>query len=104
MAADAGRPVTALRVDGGASKNDLLVQLQADLLDARVDRPRFVETTALGAAYLAGVGAGVFSGLDDVKKAHAIEREFEPAMSSEEREKRLARWTDAVERTRSERA
>ncbi len=104
MAADAGRPVTALRVDGGASKNDLLVQLQADLLDARVDRPRFVETTALGAAYLAGVGAGVFSGLDDVKKAHAIEREFESAMSSEEREKRLARWTDAVERTRSERA
>lgn len=97
-----GEKLTRLRVDGGAAANDLLMQIQADLLDVPVDRPTNVETTALGAAYLAGLGAGVFPDTDAIKAAHAVERSFEPAMESEARAKRLQRWNDAIRRARSD--
>lgn len=101
MAADAGKPIEALRVDGGASRNDLMMQFQSDLIDARVDRPANIETTALGAAYLAGLAVGVFENLDAIVKAHRIEHSFEPSMDKSAREHHLSHWRDAVERTRS---
>ncbi|MAQ18545.1 MAG: glycerol kinase [Sandaracinus sp.] len=94
-------PLNRLRVDGGASANDLLMQIQADLLEVVVDRPANIETTALGAAYLAGLGAGVFPNTDAIRAAHTVERSFEPSMESETRAKRLDRWNDAIRRARS---
>ncbi len=102
MVADAGRPLGRLRVDGGASANELLMQTQADLLDVEVDRPASVETTALGAAYLAGLAVGVFSDLGAVAKAHRIDRTFRPAMSPSVRNTHRDRWRTAVARARSE--
>ncbi|MBK8169907.1 MAG: glycerol kinase GlpK [Sandaracinaceae bacterium] len=102
MAADAGKPLARMRVDGGAAANELLMQFQADVLGVHVDRPKSVETTALGAAYLAGLAVGVFEDLDAVKKAHHVERTFSPRMSEGERSHHLARWQRAVVRTRSE--
>jgi glycerol kinase len=103
MEADGGRPVRRLRVDGGASQNELLMQFQADLLDLEVDRPRSVETTALGAAYLAGLAVGVFPDLSAIVKAHSIAKTFSPAMDAGTRTAHLERWTRAVDRARSER-
>ena len=100
MAADAGGPVSTLRVDGGAARNDSLLQLQADLLGAPVERPRNIETTAMGAAFLAGLAVGVWSGLDEVAATWALERRFEPRMGADERGRLIARWRDAVERTK----
>ncbi|MFZ1865680.1 MAG: glycerol kinase GlpK [Polyangiales bacterium] len=102
MQADAGRPIKRLRVDGGAAKNDLLMQFEADVLGVTIDRPENVETTALGAAYLAGMAVGVFGGLDSVKNAYRIERSFEPQVTQAAREGHLRRWRDAVRRARSE--
>lgn len=100
MATDAGRPIERLRVDGGASKNNLLMQFQSDVCQLSIDRPKNVETTALGAAYLAGLGAGVFDGLDSIIEAHAVDTRFEVRMTSEEREGHIARWNAAIARTR----
>jgi len=102
MQADAGRPIKRLRVDGGAAKNDLLMQFEADMLGVTIDRPQNVETTALGAAYLAGMAVGVFGGLDSVKDAYRIERSFEPQVTQAAREGHLRRWRGAVRRARSE--
>lgn len=102
MARDAGHPLQRVRVDGGAAANDLMMQFQSDVLDASVDRPACVETTGLGAAYLAGLAVGVFSDLDAVVRKHRIERTFNPAMNAAERTRRLGRWHDAVARARSE--
>jgi glycerol kinase len=102
MRADADRPIKRLRVDGGAARNDLLMQFQADMLGVTIDRPESVETTALGAAYLAGMAVGVFDGLQSVVDAYRIERSFEPRMASEERVEHLGRWRDAVRRARSD--
>ncbi len=102
MELDAGTPLARLRVDGGAAANELLMQFQADLLGAPIDRPRSVETTALGAAYLAGLAVGVFRGTEDVTKAHHLERTFEPHLAKPERDAQLARWRRAVARARSE--
>jgi glycerol kinase len=102
MQADAGRPITRLRVDGGAARNDLLMQFEADMLGVTIDRPENVETTALGAAYLAGMAVGVFDGLDSVVDAYRIERSFEPRVTQGERDGHLKRWRDAVRRARSE--
>lgn len=102
MEADAGRPIKRLRVDGGAAKNDLLMQFEADMLGVTIDRPENVETTALGAAYLAGMAVGVFGGLDSVRDAYRIERSFEPRVTEAERAGHLRRWRDAVRRARSE--
>jgi glycerol kinase len=100
MEADMGRRIARLRVDGGASQNGLLMQYQADVLDVVIERPAHVETTALGAAYLAGLAVGVFPDLAAIARAHAIERRFEPRMSVEERRAHLRRWADAVRRAR----
>jgi glycerol kinase len=101
MAQDANGPLRRLRVDGGASMNALLMQFQADLLDVQIDRPAFVETTALGAAYLAGLAVSVFRDTDAVAKLHRIDRSFRPAISAAEREQHLNRWRVAVARARS---
>jgi len=96
MQADAGRAINNLRVDGGAAANDLLMQIQADLLGVQIFRPEMVESTALGAAKLAALGAGlppVDTGAETVRM-----RVFSPSMSSESRDAHLARWAAAVNR------
>jgi glycerol kinase len=100
MGEDAGKPVTELRVDGGASRNDLLMQIQADLLGVPVVRPKITETTAMGAAYMAGVGAGVWSSTDEVAAMWAEDRRFEPQMSQRRRDFIRDRWREAVSRSR----
>ncbi len=99
MNADTGIAVKELRVDGGASANDFLMQFQADILQVPVERPRVIETTALGAAFLAGLGVGFWKDLDEVKSIWQSERVFEPSMPSAEVEKRRARWQQAVQRS-----
>jgi len=101
MQRDAHHPLIELRVDGGATANDLLMQFQADLLGVPVVRPQVTETTALGAAYLAGLGAGFWSSPADVASNWRAERRFEPAMSRDEAGTRLARWAQAVDRSRA---
>jgi glycerol kinase len=100
MAADSGERLRALRVDGGAAANDLLLQLQADLLGVPVERPVVAETTALGAAYLAGLTVGYWQGLDDIESNWALERRFEPSMSDDRRQAMLHGWHRAVERSK----
>jgi glycerol kinase len=100
MAADAPAPLQELRVDGGAARNDLLMQEQADLLGVPVSRPAVTETTALGAAYLAGLATGVWSGPDDLASHWRLDRCFEPSAPSEVVAERRARWSAAVERAK----
>ncbi len=97
MTKDAGRSMAAFRVDGGASANDLLMQFQADLLGIPVERPRMIETTALGAAFLAGLAAGVWSSRDEIAKTFKVGKRFEPRMSADEREHHLAKWRRAIQ-------
>lgn len=101
MAKDARRPVQRLRVDGGASANDLLMQLQADLAGVVVERPSEIESTGRGAGMLAGIGAGHFRGLDEVARMASIEKEFRPRMTEADRSRHLRRWEDALRRTKS---
>jgi glycerol kinase len=98
MAQDIGKPMPMFRVDGGASTNDLLMQFQADLLQTPIERPRMVETTALGAAFLAGIGTGVWAGTKEVAKAWKPGKRFMPKMKEETREGHLARWRKAIAR------
>ena len=98
MEMDTGRKLTELRVDGGAAVMDLLCQLQADLLGIPVRRPRHTETTALGAAFLAGLGAGIWTD-GDLERLWKLDREFEPRMSRDEADSMQARWRRAVERS-----
>ncbi|TNF62401.1 MAG: glycerol kinase [Burkholderiales bacterium] len=98
MEADAGMPVDQLRVDGGASANNLLMQLQADVLGVPVVRPRVTETTALGAAYLAGLATGVWRDVDEIAALWQVDRVFEPAWSGDRRQAKRERWRQAVER------
>jgi glycerol kinase len=98
MEADLSSEIAGLRVDGGASANNLLMQLQADLLGVRIVRPRMLETTAAGAAMLAGLATGVWSSLDEVASAWREDRVFDPAMPSDQVEAMLARWRKAVGR------
>jgi glycerol kinase len=100
MQRDAGHPLVELRVDGGAARNDLLLQFQSDLLGVPVVRPQVTETTALGAAYLAGLGVGFWSSPAEVTANWRAERRFEPRMSRDEAAARLRRWSRAVERSR----
>jgi glycerol kinase len=99
MAADAGVPLTALKVDGGMTANELLMQFQADILGVPVIRPEVAETTALGAAYAAGLAVGVLGGLDDLRANWRADREWRPQLAADERERALAMWKKAVTRT-----
>jgi glycerol kinase len=100
MALDAGDGLGALRVDGGAAVNDALLQFQSDILGVPVERPRITETTALGAAFLAGLATGFWSSTQEIAATWQLERRFEPAMDQLERERLLARWRRAVERAK----
>lgn len=103
MERDAHMKIDRLGVDGGASANDLLMQFQADILGAAIDRPAITESTALGAAFLAGLKTGFWSGLDEVASLRAGGRRFLPAMDEAVRAERMAGWHDAVARTLSSR-
>ncbi len=96
MKADSGINLATLKVDGGASANDLLMQIQSDIINAPVNRPQCVETTAMGAAYLAGLAVGYWSSKEDVIKNWAIDKTFEPSISAEERAAKVAGWNKAV--------
>ena len=96
-----GAPVTELRVDGGACVNDLLMQFQADLLGIPVVRPQVIETTALGAAYLAGLATGVYQGLDELAAQWRVERRFEPNLSRDRAQDLMAQWEHAVRQARA---
>jgi glycerol kinase len=98
---ETGTPLAALRVDGGAAVNDLLMQFQADVLGVPVVRPRVTETTALGAAYLAGLATGFWAGPGELKAKREGDKRFEPRMEEQERKERRARWVKAVERAKS---
>ncbi len=100
MERDSGVELRELRVDGGAAVDDLLMQNQADVLGKRVRRPVVNETTALGAAYLAGLGVGFWKNQADVERNWALDREFQPKMKARDRQAAVTRWRQAVERSR----
>ncbi len=99
MQHDSGVQIKELRVDGGASANNLLLQFQADLLQVPVVRPKVTETTALGAAYLAGLAVGFWSSPNDIRAHWEVDRRFEPRMKAEEVQHRRSRWTEALKRS-----
>jgi len=101
MEKDSGQSLTALKVDGGASANNLLIQFQADLLDTAVHRPVVQETTALGAAYLAGLAVGFWDSTTDVADNWKLDREFQPDMKAGERNRLCQQWNRAVERSKA---
>ncbi len=100
MQKDAAIALTELRVDGGGARNDMMMQFQADILDVPVVRPVVTETTALGAAYLAGLAVGFWRSLDEIAGQWRMARRFEPNMAPDERQERLGKWQRAVERSR----
>jgi glycerol kinase len=100
MSVAAGRPVTGLRVDGGAAVNDLMLQLQADQLQAPVARSAATETTALGAAFLAGLAEGVWSSTDEVAACWRLEAEFRPRSPRSVADRRHGEWRRAVDHSR----
>jgi len=100
MQQDSAERLRTLRVDGGATANNFLMQFQADVLGTQVERPHMKETTALGAAYLAGLATGFWSSLDELRSKSTIERVFKPGRSDQERELLYKGWKKAVERTR----
>ena len=100
MQKDAGQKLTELRVDGGAAANDLLMQFQADLLGVPVLRPKVLETTARGAAYLAGLTVDLWKSREEVASHWKLERRFEPRMDASQREALMARWREAVKRAK----
>jgi len=100
MQHDSGERLKALRVDGGAVANNFLMQFQADILGTKVERPQMRETTALGAAYLAGLACGFWGSLDELRGKAVIEREFDPQLDETAKEKLYAGWKKAVSRTR----
>ncbi|MGB4115533.1 MAG: glycerol kinase GlpK [Polaromonas sp.] len=101
MSQDAGLGLQELRVDGGASANDLLMQMQADFSGVPVVRPRVLETTALGAAYLAGLAVGFWSGVEEIASQWQVDRRFEPNISPDERASKIARWHKALARAKA---
>ena len=96
MEADAGISLTSLKVDGGASANDFLMQTQADMVQGPVNRPSCVETTAMGAAYLAGLAVGYWSGPEEVRKNWSIDRTFLPQITPEQQQEKVNGWKKAV--------
>ncbi len=102
MSRDAGVPLRELKVDGGASRNNLLMQFQADILGTKVIRPQVVETTAMGAAYLAGLPVVYWSSIDEIRKQWQVDRVFEPSWDEKQIQTARSGWEDAVKRTLSE--
>ena len=100
MKEDLGQSLRSVRVDGGAAANGLLMQLQADYLGIEVVRPKMIETTSAGAAYLAGLGAGLFGSKEEIKRVWKVDRTYRPKISDDERAARLVRWQAAVKRAR----
>jgi glycerol kinase len=100
MKRDSGIALQVLGVDGGAAVNNLMCQFQADILGVAVERPAVSETTALGAAYLAGLATGFWSDTDEIARNHSIERRFTPEMSAERQDRLYQGWLRAVERSR----
>ena len=98
MKLDSGRDIPAFKVDGGACRNDLLMQYQADILGTNVVRPKNVETTSLGAAFLGGLGVGFWKSADDVRRVWKADKVFKPKMSEGERAQHLGKWREAVKR------
>jgi glycerol kinase len=98
MQRDSGIELCELKVDGGAARNNLLMQFQSDLLSTRVIRPQVTETTALGAAYLAGLAVGYWDSIDEIKQQWQAEHVFEPTAEREHIEKAVEGWHDAVRR------
>lgn len=101
MKQDAGIPIEELRVDGGACANDLLMQFQADILQVPVVRPKVIETTALGAAYLAGLAVEFWSDISEISQVWQTDKVFQPSMPGDEVARRRGRWADALERSRA---
>ena len=99
MSRDSGIPIAELKVDGGMTANDLLMQFQADILDAPVVRPKVIETTALGAAYAAGLAVGYWRSTDDIRENWQEGRRWTPKLAAPERERLYARWNKAVSRS-----
>jgi len=100
MQEDAGIPITGLKVDGGACANDFLLEFQSDLLNLCLERPQCIETTALGAAYLAGLGVGYYKNREEILQNWQLDKQFQPQMTEEERNERLKGWEDAVSMVR----
>lgn len=101
MQSDIAQPLKELRVDGGASQNDMLMQFQADILNVPVLRPKLLESTAWGAAAMAGLKAGVFNNLDEISASWQLDQAFEPNMSNDQRQSHLALWNAALNRAKS---
>ena len=97
MEADAGTKLTQLKVDGGASINDTLMQFQADILDSSVTRPKTLETTALGAAYLAGLAVGYWASLEEIQSLWSKDRSFDSKMETKHREQLTKKWQKAIQ-------
>jgi glycerol kinase len=102
MQSDIAHPLKELRVDGGASSNDMLMQFQADILNVPVLRPKMLESTAWGAAAMAGLKSGIFSSLEEISQSWQLEHAFEPKMQNDEREAHLAKWQKALNRAKSD--
>ncbi|MGL5903585.1 MAG: FGGY family carbohydrate kinase, partial [Cetobacterium sp.] len=101
MQEDSGIELKALKVDGGASANNFLMQFQSDIIGKEVHRPSTIETTALGAAYLAGLAVGFWNDKNEIKQNWCLEKTFTPAMVEEEKELKYRKWNKAVERSLS---
>lgn len=101
MSKDSGIPMSELRVDGGASVSSIMLQIQSNLTSARVNRPKLVETTALGAAYMAGLAVGFWKDFDEIERVREVDRIFVPAIDSNSRDAMVDGWHKAVERSRN---
>ena len=101
MVADSGVKLGSLKVDGGASRDNFLMQFQADIINTKVLRPQITETTALGAAYLAGLAVGFWKDKEEISKRWKLDREFKPSLSEEERNQKYTGWKKAVERAKN---
>ena len=101
MRQDSGMPITSMRVDGGAANNNFLMQFQSDILELNIKRPKVSETTALGAAYLAGLATGYWESIDEIRENWQLDKEYDPHMSAEERDALYDGWKKAVAATRT---
>ena len=99
MERDAGHALRELKVDGGASANNFLMQFQADMIQTKVERPKTLETTALGASYLAGLATGYYKDLDEIKEYRLVDKAFDPEITKEERDKKDRNWQRAIGRS-----